>query len=164
MQGSEADQEACWQSILRAAKTVMRTTTSVKTFRLQHPSDGGSVLLFSSPLPVEYHKIETLFDRDEHFRVTDKLRNPVYGAFKTWHVTEKIDGCQGGHRYDERWAFNGDREKPTFRASLLIPHHDSPEGYKPILRCHSFVTDGKIEFLGDSEHELKGQTVELPDF
>ncbi len=41
---------------------------------------------------MEYHKIETLFDRDEKFVVTDKLRNPIYGAFKTWHVTEKVDG------------------------------------------------------------------------
>lgn len=41
---------------------------------------------------MEYHKIETLFERDEKFVVTEKLRNPVYGAFKSWHVTEKIDG------------------------------------------------------------------------
>ena len=27
--------------------------------------------------------------------------------------------------------------------------------------CHSFVTDGKIQFLGDCTHELAGQTVEL---
>jgi hypothetical protein len=30
-------------------------------------------------------------------------------------------------------------------------------------RCHSFVTDGKIEFLNDSTHKLAGQTVPLPD-
>lgn len=41
---------------------------------------------------MEYPKIETLFERDERFALTDKLRNPVYGAFKSWHVTEKIDG------------------------------------------------------------------------
>jgi hypothetical protein len=39
-----------------------------------------------------YDKIETLFNRDTNFRVTTELRNPVYGSFKTWHVTEKIDG------------------------------------------------------------------------
>jgi hypothetical protein len=26
------------------------------------------------------------------------------------------------------------------------------------------VTDGKIQYFDDSEHELKGQTVDLPDF
>lgn len=41
---------------------------------------------------MEYHKIETLFDRDGKFVVTEQLRNPIYGAFKKWHVTEKIDG------------------------------------------------------------------------
>jgi hypothetical protein len=29
--------------------------------------------------------------------------------------------------------------------------------------CHSFVTDGKIQFLGDCTHALAGQTVELPE-
>jgi hypothetical protein len=28
-------------------------------------------------------------------------------------------------------------------------------------RCHSFITDGKIEFLSDCTHSLAGQTVEL---
>lgn len=55
------------------------------------------------------------------------------------------------------WTFNGDVERPTFRASLLIGR-DHPE-----MRCHSFITDGQIQFLGDCFHELKGQTVPLPD-
>ena len=29
--------------------------------------------------------------------------------------------------------------------------------------CHSFVTDGRIQFLGDCTHDLAGHTVELPD-
>lgn len=41
---------------------------------------------------MEYHKIETLFNRLPDFSVGTELRSPVYGAFKTWHVTEKIDG------------------------------------------------------------------------
>lgn len=28
--------------------------------------------------------------------------------------------------------------------------------------CHSFVTDGRIQFLGDCTHALAGQTVDLP--
>lgn len=41
-----------------------------------------------------YHKIETLFVRDEktHRVCPDRLRNPVYGIFKKWQFTEKIDG------------------------------------------------------------------------
>lgn len=30
--------------------------------------------------------------------------------------------------------------------------------------CHSFVTDGRIQFLGDCTHSLAGQTVDLPDW
>ena len=30
--------------------------------------------------------------------------------------------------------------------------------------CHSFVTDGRIQFLGDCTHSLAGQTVDLPEF
>ena len=30
--------------------------------------------------------------------------------------------------------------------------------------CHSFVTDGRIQFLGDCTHKLAGQTVDLPDW
>jgi hypothetical protein len=29
-------------------------------------------------------------------------------------------------------------------------------------RCHSFVTDGRIQFLGDCTHHPVGQTVPLP--
>lgn len=31
----------------------------------------------------------------------------------------------------------------------------------PIWVCHSFVRDGKIEFLGDCTHEFAGKTVDL---
>ena len=77
--------------------------------------------------------------------------------------------CKCGHLFDSRWTFNGDREKPTFRASMLIHHKDPspmPDGSmsRPTLQCHSFVTEGRIEFLGDCEHALRGQTVDLPDF
>jgi len=60
------------------------------------------------------------------------------------------------------WDFNGDIFKPTFRASMLIAADlgDPPVPYV----CHSFVTDGMIQFLDDCTHDLKGQTVEVPDF
>jgi len=41
----------------------------------------------------EYHKIETLFERDERFVVNpDKLKSPVLATISKWDVTEKIDG------------------------------------------------------------------------
>ena len=56
------------------------------------------------------------------------------------------------------WGWNNDLVKPTFTPSIMVWRDD------PTKRCHSFVTDGKIQFLTDSFHHLKGQTVELPDW
>lgn len=63
----------------------------------------------------------------------------------------------GGHK--PTWTFNGKEDSPTFRASMLVR-----SGIDGKMVCHSFVTDGKIEFLGDCTHGFAGQTVALPDF
>ena len=65
-------------------------------------------------------------------------------------------GCGMSHVFDERWKFNGDYEKPTFSPSLLARW---PENNV----CHFFVQEGKIRFLNDCTHELKGKTVELEE-
>jgi hypothetical protein len=76
-------------------------------------------------------------------------------------------GCKYDHalairQYTEggnpQWTFNGDADKPTFTPSLLV------FGSVPEKRCHSFITDGKIQFLDDCFHELKGQTIEIPEY
>ena len=54
------------------------------------------------------------------------------------------------------WTWNGDMEKPTFTPSLLV--NGSTE-----QRCHSFVTNGQIQYLGDCWHELKNTTVDLQE-
>lgn len=42
---------------------------------------------------MEYGKIDTLFERDENFRVDPaKLKHPVFATISQWEVTEKIDG------------------------------------------------------------------------
>ena len=56
------------------------------------------------------------------------------------------------------WGWNGSLDKPTFSPSLLN-YIESPNG----RRCHSFIRDGRIEFLSDCTHALKGQTVDLPE-
>jgi hypothetical protein len=60
-----------------------------------------------------------------------------------------------------RWGWNGSFDAPTFTPSLLTWWGE--EGTERYHRCHSFITDGKIQFLDDCTHALKGQTVELPD-
>jgi len=79
-------------------------------------------------------------------------------------------GCKDVHQIDERWSFNGNEEKPTFTPSLLVTYPANPDAseefaeWRQERRCHSFVTDGRIQFLEDSTHDLAGQTVELKEF
>lgn len=59
------------------------------------------------------------------------------------------------------WTWNGSLEKPTFQPSILVKaNYTSIDRLDDI--CHSFVVDGRIQFLGDCTHELAGQTVDLP--
>ena len=41
---------------------------------------------------MRYPKIETLFKRDENFRITGEIRKPEFENIKRWLITEKIDG------------------------------------------------------------------------
>ena len=56
------------------------------------------------------------------------------------------------------WSWNGSMDKPTFTLSINC-NSDSPPN-----QCHSFVIDGRIQFLPDCFHDLKGQTVDIPDW
>lgn len=96
-------------------------------------------------------------------------------------------GCQEAHGVcikrpkDETgpvWGWNGSVERPTFTPSIVLQRqrweppvtHENLEDWKrePWEQsqvnavCHSFVTNGRIEFLGDCTHALAGQTVDLP--
>lgn len=86
-------------------------------------------------------------------------------------------GCDEAHQViiagDKAWGFNNDYDEPTFSPSYLtwadpnpkaVPEHDPKGKYRNGFRCHSFIHLGKIQFLDDCTHELKGQTVELPDW
>lgn len=66
------------------------------------------------------------------------------------------------------WSFDGNLQAPTFNPSYnrRVNTPDMKE-YQPDAGtsiCHSFVRAGRIQFLGDCTHALKGQTVDLPDF
>lgn len=103
------------------------------------------------------------------------------------------EGCGSAHGVITKkvnnasvWKFNGSLTAPTFTPSILVRYpHSSPEKVKqsyifkekhgrfPTLEeaphdrldiCHSFVKDGKIQYLNDCTHHLAGKTVELVDF
>jgi len=65
------------------------------------------------------------------------------------------------HKGRPVWTFNGDMDKPTFSPSILVTWEHG-ENYEK-RRCHSFIRDGKWQFLNDCTHDLAGQTVPMED-
>ena len=57
------------------------------------------------------------------------------------------------------WSWNGETESVTIKPSVRTSGED--ENGKHV--CHSFINDGKVIFLDDCSHELKGQTLDLLD-
>jgi len=117
--------------------------------------------------------------------VGTKLNRLSDGSLMFW-----CPGCQEGHRVTvlsigprgfERvgpaWGWNGSGDAPTFTPSILVQsgHYVQPQGGHcdksgdpdwpcDCICCHSFVTDGRIQYLSDCTHSLAGQTVDLPDW
>jgi hypothetical protein len=107
-----------------------------------------------------------------------KLRRLEGGLVAFW-----CPGCGEAHQVGVEpparlvWGFNGSGDAPTFTPSVLVRtgHFVEPNGKHcdksgdpdwpcTCSQCHSFVTDGRIQFLGDCTHALAGKTVDLPDF
>jgi hypothetical protein len=113
------------------------------------------------------------------------LRNVEGDGLMFW-----CPGCDGAHmiRHGDgprpSWSWNGNAEKPTFSPSILVRATELTEKGRAALDawraagcprtgeafetvptvCHSFVIDGRIQFLGDCTHALAGQTVDLPEW
>lgn len=77
---------------------------------------------------------------------------PGCGFLHAVHISQ-------GHTPRPVWGWNGNVDAPTFTPSIAVSWH---ERNIPKM-CHSFVTDGRIQFLGDCTHSLAGQTVDIPD-
>ncbi len=113
-------------------------------------------------------------------QISKKLRTLEGGRLGFW-----CPGCEQAHWVavgegpGPRWGYNGNPDAPTFTPSVLVRgiYADPPvtrenmDEWKrapwPQTRveriCHSFIADGRIQFLGDCTHHLAGQTVDLPD-
>ena len=95
-------------------------------------------------------------------------------------------GCNKAHSIPvagtSKWTWNGNVASPTFHPSIKVTsghyapgfagecwctynkeHPDDPAPFQCGC-CHSFVKDGKIQFLSDCTHSLVGKTVEIPDW
>jgi hypothetical protein len=118
-----------------------------------------------------------------------EILSPVLRRYSDRRVAFWCPGCNSSHPLSVEganhvWGFDGNFERPTFSPSVLfrtghfIPEHQGDtcwctynekqraEGKRESSFkcgiCHSFVRNGRIEFLGDCTHELAGQTVDLP--
>lgn len=72
---------------------------------------------------MEYHKIETLYERDERtFKLKSEmiLKNRVYGLIKTWTWTEKIDGTNIRVMWqDGKLSFGGKTDNAQIHSELV---------------------------------------------
>jgi hypothetical protein len=119
----------------------------------------------------------------------NKLRSiGIHGEEGMYAVAFWCPGCNDAHHVNVKpyakspgrpvWGWNDSTEKPTFTPSLLVQHDMweppvTPENYEQYRAnpwkqekvryiCHSFIRDGKIQFLSDCTHALKDQTVDIP--
>ena len=104
--------------------------------------------------------------------------SPILRSLQGGLVTFWCPACNAPHAVSvsaqgpaANWTYNGDATAPTFSPSVLVTYNGSDagqvtqEGHRaPPAVCHSFVTDGRIQFLSDCTHALAGQTVDLPEF
>lgn len=99
-----------------------------------------------------------------------KIETATENTWKFW-----CPGCDSAHVVSDSWQVN--TETATISPSVLVYSCEklinedlsgdaltAPENVTTTPRCHSFVTNGQIQFLGDSTHALAGQTVEVPDW
>ena len=86
------------------------------------------------------------------------------------------EGAGGG------WTFAGTYDAPTFKPSVRVTGvqgvnvkgewtgewKTGPDGKPLPLNCHTFITDGKVQFLADCTDKARAGTTEplpdLPDF
>ncbi len=87
------------------------------------------------------------------------------------------------HPNSTAWGWNGSMDTPTFTPSILIKsghyatyfkegdscwctyntkHADDPSSFVCVV-CHTYITNGKIEYLPDSTHHLSGQIINLSE-
>ncbi len=119
-----------------------------------------------------------------HMGALSKILRSIKGPAIGWWCP----GCDEAHAVpvgEGGWKWNGDAEAPTLDPSVDVTSGHFTPGFKPgdpcwcaynadlvasgeepcsfkCSKCHTFVRGGRIEFLADCTHALKGQTVPIP--
>lgn len=79
-------------------------------------------------------------------------------------------GCEEAHQINRTWQITGPMSSPTVSPSVLVTKPANPDAieefkeWRTERRCHSFIRDGQIEYLGDSTHPLANTTLALQPF
>jgi hypothetical protein len=74
-------------------------------------------------------------------------------------VAFECPGCGSIHFCpidNDGWKLTGTDEKPTLRPSVRTMMGNDH-------RCHLYITDGEIQYLGDCDHDMAGKTVPMRD-
>lgn len=113
-------------------------------------------------------------------QISKFLRSVEGGRLAYW-----CQGCEETHHVivegdrQPKWGYNGNPDRPTFSPSVLYQQdmwvppvtmqnieqwRANPwEQHQERRVCHTFITDGMVQFLGDCTHKLAGQTLPLPE-
>jgi hypothetical protein len=114
------------------------------------------------------------------------LLSPILAHVEPGMVEFRCPGCRHTHAINITpdagrpcWTYNGNPDAPTFNPSILVRGKQTvqddnyewtgewvtgPDGKALDLVCHSFVVDGRIQYLGDCTHALANQTIDLPAY
>lgn len=84
------------------------------------------------------------------------LRLHLPGPLPNRILPVMISGTRSG---TPNWTWNGSLNSPTIKPSVLTRGGDTNGEHV----CHSWINDGKVQFLDDCSHELAGQSLDLLD-
>ncbi len=94
---------------------------------------------------------------------------PGYAPHEAGYMFKCL-GCDDSHSIrtegpGSNWQCTGGVDSPTVSPSILVREYNDPIDDKKVTStCHSFIADGRIQYLSDCSHKLAGQTIDLPDF
>lgn len=99
--------------------------------------------------------------------MSTKLLSPILQQSNEYTLEFYCPGCKMMHcvylkhpdNKQASWDWNMCAKWPTFSPSLSIQMDWKGKDY----RCHFFIRDGQLQYLGDCSHDLKGQTLPMVD-
>lgn len=100
------------------------------------------------------------------------LLSPILRSVGGGGLAFHCPGCKRRHLVytgpgsGPRWMWDGELTRPTFTPSVRVSYEgrDAGEDGAPPALCHFFVSEGRMQFLTDSTHELAGKTVDMVPF